>query len=730
MTLPDAFKSNLSLLRGQSVLVTGGAGFLGRAIVEQLVECGCRQVIVFDVALPQPPFASTCVKAVVGDLLKPGDLAPLLPGLFAVLHVASPSPLLKRPELFHSVNVVGTGNVIEACKAAHISRLVYTGSASCVFDGTNQRNYDETHKISKAGLDAYTTSKLNGENCVLNANDNSLFTCSIRPHGIYGPRDAAFLPSVARTAEQGKNKYLIGDNTNLVDFTYVENVAYAHLLAAVHLKPKSPVNGQAYFITNRAPVQFWEFVGRLMNELGYDAPYIALPLWFMKPVAAALQRIQMYVKLPLPPSFSVQAVNYAGLAHYYSCDKAARDFGYFPPIGTEEGVRRTIAAFQHLRRADGKITAENFESNRSNTLMYAVLALVLSLLVFKSRAIISWMYSMSLYSSLILLLHIALLCRFIWHNTSVGEPIVQFKESPDLSNKLVLVTGANKGIGYETALAFAGMKASVILACRDVRLANHAMQKIQEKTNNPNISVIQLDLLSFASVRSCVESLQRQSLTLDFLVHNAGVVIPKATTEDGHDAMLQCHHLSPTLMNKLLIERNILSPSAKICIVTSLMHKHGHIRFNDLEAIKSYNRFGRYNDTKLMQVASMFALQEQLDAQLYSEIEAGNTLSLGTARRTVVAVNPGAVVSDFHYHFAPKFLMKLVYPLLNAFLTVPLATGAWPVLYACVSREMQGVGGVYVSNCQVKLASKEARSRTVQRRLMEATNELLRKHVS
>ena len=733
MVLAPSFLSNLSSFKDQRVLVTGGCGFLGRHIVDLLIQCQCKEILVFDVAHPNPPFPHPSVTAHAGNLLSPSDLAPLFPSLYAVIHVASPSPTANNPSLFHSVNVTGTSHVIAACRHAHVPRLVYTSSASVVFDGSNQRNLDEkTAKTPTRTLDAYTRSKLQAEQLVLQASDPSLFTCAIRPHGIYGPRDPYLLPNIHKVCVQRKNRWQIGDGTNLVDFTYVENVAYAHLLACTQLGPKSAVNGQTYFITNRQPVLFWDFFGRMFNEIGYDAPSVPLPMGLMHPLARGLAVVKGFVpSLPVPPSFTVQAVNYAGNAHYYSCEKAVKDFGYFPAVSLEDGITRSIAAFPHLKRTGGW-TEPKYTALNGSTLVYAgVGAGVAAVLLVVFRAVVwGWLRSLSWWTVFLLLLHVTLLLRFLYKRTSFGERVQRMKEKPDLTGYTAVITGSNKGIGYETALQLARLHATVILACRDVAKAELARERIVRLTNNPNVSVMQLDLSSFDSVKRMVRELQGEAMTVDLLVHNAGGMGEKGTTVDGHDRVMQSNYLSAFLLTHLLLRHSLLTPSARIVSLSSLMHQLGHVDLTDLNATRTYSPVQAYNNSKLMQVMFTFRLQRYLDDMVYEGIEKGEVASVGVGRRTAVAVHPGNVVTDFHFHFLWRPLMEWVQRAMRL-LGVAKTTeqGAWPVLWAAVSREMQGVGGLYTDNCHPAVASAEARSRTVQDRLWDASMDMLKAHL-
>ena len=214
-----------------------------------------------------------------------------------------------------------------------------------------------------------------------------------------------------------------------------------------------------------------------------------------------------------------------------------------------------------------------------------------------------------------------------------------------------MVTGANKGIGYETALQLARLHATVILACRDVTRGKAAMARIIRLTNNPNVSVMQLDLSAFDSVKAFVRSLAGEAMTVDLLIHNAGGMGEKGTTADGNDRVMQSNYLSAFLLTHLLLRRGLVTPAARVVSVSSVMHQLGHIELDDLNATKSYSALNAYNSSKLMQIAFTFRLQRYLDDLAYQRIAEGDESSVGVARRTAVAVHPGVVLTDFHFHF-------------------------------------------------------------------------------
>lgn len=342
--IDDAFMSKLSAIRGKTVLVTGGNGFLGRHIVELLLECGAS-VRVFDLAITEH---NEEVEYIKGNLLKLKEVESACDGCWAVFHVASPSPLSRNRELFISVNEGGTKNVVKACQNVGVTRVVHTSTASMVFDGTDQYGLDESSAPPAKAMDDYTYSKLLAEKAALAecSPRNPLAVCAIRPHAIFGPRDPHLMPALLRAGNEGKSRYILGNGNNVVDYTYVGNVAYAHLLAAVNLTPDSKLNGQAYFITNAEPVKFWDFVTEVQESFGNTKPWLKLPYTLMYIIALILGLVTK-VFPNYRPLFDLQAVNYACKHHWYKCEKARDHFGYVPPVSLSEAQRRNIEYFKH-----------------------------------------------------------------------------------------------------------------------------------------------------------------------------------------------------------------------------------------------------------------------------------------------------------------------------------------------------------------------------------------------
>ncbi|KAK7725165.1 erg26, C-3 sterol dehydrogenase [Botryosphaeria dothidea] len=356
-------KPNKSL--GQ-VVVTGGCGFLGSHIVKLLVErYPDSRVQVLDLRTSNNRVSSSNVSYHDGDITDEAALVELfktkLSGADVVIHTASPHAVGVPDEVMRKVNVDGTRNLLRAARENGVKALVYTSSASVIFDNVNELvNADETYPLI-AGKDQpsyYTSTKAWAESAVLDANRTPLqprfLTCSIRPAGIFGEGDVQLIPPMLGAYFRGQSRFQLGDNTNLFDFTYVGNVAHAHLLAAAALlathalHPTVPldterVDGEAFFITNDQPVPFWDFARSVWREAGPPVPpekVWALPKDLMMPVGGMLEWI--YWAIGKKPNLTRDQVRYSTVRRYYNINKAKSRLGYRPIVSLEEGVKRGV----------------------------------------------------------------------------------------------------------------------------------------------------------------------------------------------------------------------------------------------------------------------------------------------------------------------------------------------------------------------------------------------------
>lgn len=234
--------------------VIGGSGFLGSHILQALVARGESAVASFDIREPTDRIQQ--VHYYEGDLTKAESLIKAIKDAqedsravektwrsIVVYHTASPVAGL-GPDVYERVNVQGTETVINVCKDErnNVSKLVFTSSAGVVFNGYDLRFVDERLDYPKEPLDAYNDTKARAEKMLLEANEPNgrLKTVALRPAGIFGPGDRQALPGFFKVLETKRTKWQIGKNLNLFDWTYVGNVAHAHLLAADSLGVVSP----------------------------------------------------------------------------------------------------------------------------------------------------------------------------------------------------------------------------------------------------------------------------------------------------------------------------------------------------------------------------------------------------------------------------------------------------------------------------------------------------------
>jgi 2-alkyl-3-oxoalkanoate reductase len=319
-------------------LVTGGGGFLGLYIVEQLLEAG-HDVRVF-CRSEYDSLQKLGVDVVNGDLQDEAAVAAACRDVEAVFHAAAVPGVWGPWSMFQGINTVGTKNVIAACYSQRVQRLVYTSSPSVVFDGHDHVDADESLAYPSNWLCHYPHSKALAEQAVLAANDrNNLRTVSLRPHLIWGPRDNHLVPRLIARAKSGRLRR-VGDGTNVVSVSYVENAAAAHLQAERSLKETGIPAGRAYFINEPEAVNLWSWIDGLLVTAGLQPIGKSISRNAAYRIGAVLETI--WKSLPLsgePPMTRFVASQLAG-SHSYSVAAAVRDFGYSPLVSMDEGLKR------------------------------------------------------------------------------------------------------------------------------------------------------------------------------------------------------------------------------------------------------------------------------------------------------------------------------------------------------------------------------------------------------
>ncbi len=321
------------------VLVTGGGGFLGRYIVEQLLERG-DEVTSFSPGR-HSELKDLGATTIQGDLRDAAAVDRAVRGQEIVFHVAAKAGFWGAWAAYYGPNVTGAENVIAACRAHGVKKLVYTSSPSVVFDNQPQSGVDESYPFPARYESFYPHTKAIAEQKVIAANGPNLATCALRPHLIFGPRDNHLLPRIIATAQAGRLPQ-VGDGTNKVDLTYVEDAARAHLLAGDRLEPGSPVAGSIYFISQDEPVLLWQWLGALFEQLGIPPVKHHFSLGLARLAGGAMELAYKTLKLGGEPRLTRFLASELALDHYYDISRAKRDLGYRPQIDMTKATQRTI----------------------------------------------------------------------------------------------------------------------------------------------------------------------------------------------------------------------------------------------------------------------------------------------------------------------------------------------------------------------------------------------------
>lgn len=325
-------------------LVTGGGGFLGLYIVEQLLADGhdvrvlCRG--------NYNTLQRSGVEVIQGDVRNAGAVTAACEDIQAVFHVAAIPGVWGEWKTYYSINTVGTENVIAGCRQAGVARLVYTSSPSVVFDGGDHLDADESLPYPPQWLCHYPHSKALAEQAVISANSESFRTLSLRPHLIWGPRDNHLIPRLLQKAKSGRLRR-VGDGSNVVSVSYVENTAAAHLQAERSLRESTRAAGAAYFINEPESVNLWEWINELLRLVDLPPLKKSISASTAERIGAVME--SLWRVLPgEPPMTRFVAQQLAG-SHSYSIQSARDAFGYQPICSMAEGMQKLAAELNAAR---------------------------------------------------------------------------------------------------------------------------------------------------------------------------------------------------------------------------------------------------------------------------------------------------------------------------------------------------------------------------------------------
>jgi NAD(P)-dependent dehydrogenase (short-subunit alcohol dehydrogenase family) len=248
---------------------------------------------------------------------------------------------------------------------------------------------------------------------------------------------------------------------------------------------------------------------------------------------------------------------------------------------------------------------------------------------------------------------------------------------PSQTGRIMIVTGANTGLGYENAKTLAAKGATVVMACRNIEKANAAKEKIIQEVPNGNLVVMEVDLSSLTSVRAFAKNYQSKYDRLDVLINNAGVMMPPYTkTEDGFELQFAANYLGHFLLTGLLLDTILKTPDSRIVTLSSLVHKNGRINFDDLQSEKKYSAQDAYGQSKLACLMFTYELQRRLEKAGHKD-----TISTGS--------HPGIATTELSRHM-PKLLYTVLKYTLAPFLTHAPSEGAKPTILAAIGEASGG----------------------------------------
>lgn len=331
-------------------LVTGGGGFLGRRVIEFLLAEAHE--VRFVARQRYPEVEALGAHGLQVDLRDRNRLDQAVDGVDVVFHVAGKTGFWGTRQEYFATNVEGTQNLLEAARAAGVRKLIYTSTPSVVgYD-------DDARGISEAPYAAvhrsfYPESKAVAERRVLEANGRGLATVALRPHLIFGPGDRHLLPRVVTSARAGRMA-VVGDGTNVVDMTYVDNAALAHLDAERALVDHTAAcAGRAYFISNGQPVRLWDWMDDFLPRVGAPRVSRRMSLGAATRLGAVMEWGWRTFRLGGEPRMTRFLASALARSHWYDMKPATRDIGYRVRVSMEEGVERTVASF--AREAERKV---------------------------------------------------------------------------------------------------------------------------------------------------------------------------------------------------------------------------------------------------------------------------------------------------------------------------------------------------------------------------------------
>ena len=323
----------------KTVLVTGATGFLGKYVVEELVEHGYQVRAFGRNSKVGRSLENSSVSFFQGDLTKVEDVVEACKGMDMVVHAGALSTVWGPWEDFYQANVLGTKYVLQACRENGVQRLVYVSSPSIYAAPKDQLGIKESDAPEENNLNNYIRSKLASEKLFKDYPD--VPSIILRPRGLFGIGDTSILPRVINLSQK-IGIPLIGDGRQLMDMTCVENVALAIRLAIEAPEAK----GEVYNITNGEARAFRDLLEESLTGLGYPIKYRKIPAALLSGIASCLEFIYKTLNLKGEPALTRYTYYLLRYSQTLDISKAEKDLGYRPKISISEGIEQYVQDYR------------------------------------------------------------------------------------------------------------------------------------------------------------------------------------------------------------------------------------------------------------------------------------------------------------------------------------------------------------------------------------------------
>jgi nucleoside-diphosphate-sugar epimerase len=319
------------------ILVTGGSGFLGGAVVRRLVARGdtVRSLQRQD----SPALRELGVDIVRADLADRAAVAQAAKGCDAVIHIAAKTGVWGSQVDYYRANVLGTSNILDACLSNNIRRFVFTSTPSVIHAGGDIEGIDESAPLATHFEIAYPATKAEAERLVIAANSSALATVSLRPHLIWGPNDPQLTARVLARGKAGRLR-LVGKGLKLIDSVYIDNAVDAHILALDRIFPGAPCAGKAYFITQGEPMPQRDLINGILKAGGLPPCQKSISPKTAYAVGAIMEIIWKVLRRQDEPMMTRFVAKQLSTAHWYNISAAKRDLGYEAQISVAQGLQR------------------------------------------------------------------------------------------------------------------------------------------------------------------------------------------------------------------------------------------------------------------------------------------------------------------------------------------------------------------------------------------------------